>query len=135
MKPYLAKNILELLRVLITLTFFIFIGTSQAYLLTYNLSLAYSYKFNGEDYAGNKAELDTESDKISGGMINIGFTRWGFFGYEIYEIKLKNTAEEAILKTTLYDVTYGATGAKEGKGRFWKYVKYVGLGCILNEKK
>ena len=83
MKPYLAKNILELLRVLTTLTFFIFIGVSQAYSLTYNLSLVYSYKFSCEDYVGNKTEWDTESDKLPGGMINIGFTRWGLFGYAI----------------------------------------------------
>jgi len=108
MKLYLAKDILELMRmrVLIAFTFFIFIGASQAYSLTYNLSLPYSYKFSGEDYAGNK------------------FEGWGF-GFEIYETKLKNTSEEVKLKTNLYDVTYGATGAEEEKGWFWKY---VGLG-------
>ena len=127
MKLYLAKNILELLRVLIPLTFFILIGASHAYSFTFNFSLAYSYKFSGKDYAGNKAEWDDTSDKIPGGMINIGFTRWGF-GYEIYETKLKSTSEEAKLKTVLYDVTYGATGADEDTGEFWKYVNYVGLG-------
>jgi hypothetical protein len=120
MKLYLAKDILELMRVLIALTFFIFIGASQAYSLTYNLSLPYSYKFSGEDYAGNKFE----ADKNQGGLFNVGFTRWGF-GFEIYETKLKNTSEEVKLKTNLYDVTYGATGAEEEKGWFWKY---VGLG-------
>ena len=126
MKLYLAKDILELMRmrVLIAFTFFIFIGASQAYSLTYNLSLPFSYKFSGTDYIGNKAEWDSESDKIPGWMFNIGFNRWGF-GYENYKTKLKSTYEESILKTTLYDVTYGATGAKEEKGRFWKY---VGLG-------
>ena len=124
MRLYLAKNILKLIRLLIALTFFIFIGVSQAYSLTYNLSLPFSYKFSGEDYVGNKAEWDSKSDKIPGWMFNIGFNRWGF-GYENYKTKLKSTSEEAILKTTLYDVTYGATGAKEEKGRFWKY---VGLG-------
>ena len=108
------------MRVLIALTFFIFIGASQAYSLTYNLSLPYSYKFSGEDYAGNKFE----ADKNQGGLFNVGFTRWGF-GFEIYETKLKNTSEEVKLKTNLYDVTYGATGAEEEKGWFWKY---VGLG-------
>ena len=112
------------MRLLIALTFFIFIGASQAYSLTYNLSIPFSYKFSSEDYVGNKAEWDSESDKIPGWMFNIGFNRWGF-GYENYKTKLKSTSEEAILKTTLYDVTYGATGAKEEKGRFWKY---VGLG-------
>ena len=122
MKLYLAKDILELMkmRVLIAFTFFIFIGASQAYSLTYNLSLPYSYKFSGEDYAGNKFE----ADKNQGGLLNVGFTRWGF-GFEIYETKLKNTSEEVKLKTNLYDVTYGATGAEEEKGWFWKY---VGLG-------
>ena len=108
------------MRVLIALTFFIFIGASQAYSLTYNLSLPYSYKFSGEDYAGNKFE----ADKNQGGLLNVGFTRWGF-GFEIYETKLKNTSEEVKLKTNLYDVTYGATGAEEEKGWFWKY---IGLG-------
>jgi len=108
------------MRVLIAFTFFIFIGASQAYSLTYNLSLPYSYKFSGEDYAGNKFEVD----KNQGGLFNVGFTRWGF-GFEIYETKLKNTSEEVKLKTNLYDVTYGATGAEEEKGWFWKY---VGLG-------
>lgn len=122
MKLYLAKDILELMRmrVLIAFTFFIFIGASQAYSLTYNLSLPYSYKFSGEDYAGNKFEVD----KNQGGLFNVGFTHWGF-GFEIYETKLKNTSEEVKLKTNLYDVTYGATGAEEEKGWFWKY---VGLG-------
>ena len=83
MRLYLAKNILELLRVLITLTFFFFIGVSQAYSLTYNLSFPFSYKFSGADYLGNKAEWDSESDKIPGWVINIGFTRWGLFGYAI----------------------------------------------------
>ena len=118
---------LALLRVVIPIAFFIFISVSHAYSLTYNFSLAYSYKFSGEDYAGNKAEWDDKSDKIPGWMINIGFTRWGF-GYEIYETKLKSTSEEAKLKTILYDVTYGATGAGEDKGEFWKYLNYVGFG-------
>ena len=126
-KLYLSIDILELLKVLIAIPFFIIIWSSQAYSLTYNLSLPYSYKFSGADYIGNKAEWDSESDKIPGWMFNIGFTRWGF-GYENYKTKLKSTSEEAILKTTLYDVTYGATGAKEETGRFWKYVMYVGLG-------
>ena len=108
------------MRVLIAFTFFIFIGASQAYSLTYNLSLPYSYKFSGEDYAGNKFEVD----KNQGGLFNVGFTHWGF-GFEIYETKLKNTSDEVKLKTKLYDVTYGATGAEEEKRWFWKY---VGLG-------
>ena len=54
----------------------------------------------------------------------MGFTRWGF-GYESYETKIKSTSEEVKLKTTLYDLTYGATGAKEDRGWFWKY---IGLG-------
>ena len=124
MKLYLAIDILELLKVLIAIPFFIIIGSSQAYSLTYNLSLPYSYKFSGEDYAGNKPQSETKLDKIHGWMFNIGFTRWGF-GYENYKTKLKSTSEEAILKTTLYDVTYGATGAEEEKGWIWKY---VGLG-------
>ena len=72
MKLYLAKDILELMRmkVLIAFTFFIFIGASQAYSLTYNLSLPFSYKFSGEDYAGNKFE----ADKNQGGLFNLGFT-------------------------------------------------------------
>ena len=115
------------MRLLIALAFFIFIGASQAYSLTYNLSIPFSYKFSSEDYVGNKAEWDSESDKIPGWMFNIGFNRWGF-GYENYKTKLKSTSEEAKLKTTFYDVTYGATGAKEETGRFWKYVMYVGLG-------
>ena len=119
-KIYLSIDILELLKVLIAIPFFIIIWSSQAYSLTYNLSLPYSYKFSGKDYAGNKFE----ADKNQGGLLNVGFTRWGF-GFEIYETKLKNTSEEVKLKTNLYDVTYGATGAEEEKGWFWKY---VGLG-------
>ena len=118
-----AKDFLKLMRLLIALTFIIFIGVSQAYSLTYNLSLPYSYKFSVADYTGN----NFEAEKNQGWMFNIGFTCWGF-GYENYKTKLKITSEEAILKTTLYDVTYGATGAKEETGRFWKYVMYVGLG-------
>ena len=44
-----------------------------------------------------------------------------------YETKIKNTSEEVKLKTTLYDLTYGATGANEDRGWFWKYVG-VGYG-------
>jgi hypothetical protein len=106
------------MRLLIALTFFIFIGVSQAYSLTYNLALPFSYKFSGTDYAGNKFE----ADKNTGWLLNVGFTRWGF-GFENYETELKDTS--VTLKTTLYDVTYGATGAKEETGWFWKH---VGLG-------
>ena len=105
------------MRLLIALTFFIFIGVSQAYSLTYNLALPFSYKFSGTDYAGNKFE----ADKNTGWLLNVGFIRWGF-GFENYETELKDTS--VTLKTTLYDVTYGATGAKEEIG-WWKY---VGLG-------
>ena len=107
------------MKFLIALIFFIFFGVSQAYSLTYNLSLPYSYKFSGKDYAGNKFE----ADKNSGWLINVGLTSWGF-GFENYETKLKHTSDEVKLKTTLFDVTYGATGAKEEIG-WWKY---VGLG-------
>ena len=120
MKLYLFKNTLKLMRLLIALTFFIFIGVSQAYSLTYNLSIPYSNKFSGEDYAGNKIE----ADKTQGWGLNVGFIRWGF-GFESYETKLKNTSEEIKLKTTFYDLSYGATGSEEEKGWFWKY---VGLG-------
>jgi hypothetical protein len=84
MKLYLSKNILKLMRFLIALTFFIFIGVSQAYSLTYNLSIPYSNKFSGEDYAGNKIE----ADKTQGWGLNVGFIRWGF-GFESYETTLK----------------------------------------------
>ena len=106
------------MRLLIALTFFIFIGVSQAYSLTYNLALPFSYKFSGTDYAGNKFE----ADKNTGWLLNVGFIRWGF-GFENYETELKDTS--VTLKTTLYDVTYGATGAKEETGWFWRH---VGLG-------
>jgi hypothetical protein len=61
-----------------------------------------------------------------GFILNVGFTRWGF-GYESYETKIKSTSEEVKLKTTLYDLTYGATGANEDRGWFWKYIG-VGYG-------
>ena len=46
-----------------------------------------------------------------------------YIGFENYETELKDTS--VTLKTTLYDVTYGATGAKEETGWFWKY---IGIG-------
>lgn len=120
MKIYFSKGLLEFLRVLIVLTFFIFIGVSHAFSVSYNFSFPYSYKFSGKDFAGN----EFESEKTQGGMLNVGFTRWGI-GYDSYETTLKNTSEEVKLKTTLYDFTYGATGAEKEKAGLWKY---LGLG-------
>ena len=88
--------------------------------INFNISFPFSYKFSGKDYNGNEFEVDENQ----GFIFNLGFTRWGF-GYETYETKIKSTSEEVKLKTTLYDLTYGATGAKEDRGWFWKY---IGLG-------
>ena len=135
------------MRVWIALAFILFIWVSQAYpsnhffqlqpvvstgtatssvkkggttSINFNFSFPYSYKFSGKDYNGNEFEVDENL----GFIINVGFTRWGF-GYESYETKIKSTSEEVKLNTTLYDLTYGATGAKEDIGWFWKY---IGLG-------
>jgi len=135
------------MRVWIALAFILFIWVSQAYpsnhffqlqpvvstgtttssvnkggttSINFNFSFPFSYKFSGKDYNGNEFEVDENQ----GFIFNVGFTRWGF-GYESYETKIKNTSEEVKLKTTLYDLTYGATGAKEDRGWFWKY---IGLG-------
>ena len=88
--------------------------------INFNFSFPLSYQFTGKDYNGN----EFEADENLGFILNVGFTRWGF-GYESYETKIKNTSEEVKLKTTLYDLTYGATGANEDRGWFWKY---IGLG-------
>jgi len=135
------------MRVWIALAFILFIWVSQAYpsnhffqlqpvvstgsatssvnkggttSINFNFSFPFSYKFSGKDYNGNEFEVDENQ----GFIFNLGFTRWGF-GYETYETKIKSTSEEVKLKTTLYDLTYGATGAKEDRGWFWKY---IGLG-------
>ena len=137
------------MRVWIALAFILFIWVSQAYpsnhffqlqpvvstgsatssvnkggttSINFNFSLPFSYKFSGKDYNGNEFEVDENQ----GFIFNLGFTRWGF-GYESYETKIKNTSEEVKLKTTLYDLTYGATGANEDRGWFWKYIG-VGYG-------
>ena len=88
--------------------------------INFNFSFPFSYQFTGKDYNGN----EFEADENLGFILNVGFTRWGF-GFETYETKIKSTSEEVKLKTTLYDLTYGATGAKEDRGWFWKY---IGLG-------
>ncbi len=90
--------------------------------INFNFSFPFSNQFTGKDYNGSEFEVD----ESQGYMLNLGFTRWGF-GYEIYETKIKNTSEEVELKTTLYDLTYGATGANEDRGWFWKYIG-VGYG-------
>ena len=90
--------------------------------INFNFSFPFSYQFTGKDYNGN----EFEADENLGYIFNVGFTRWGF-GYESYETKIKNTSEEVKLKTTLYDLTYGATGANEDRGWFWKYIG-VGYG-------
>ena len=90
--------------------------------INFNFSFPFSYQFTGKDYNGN----EFEADENLGFILNVGFTRWGF-GYESYETKIKNTSEEVKLKTTLYDLTYGATGANEDRGWFWKYIG-VGYG-------
>ena len=88
--------------------------------INFNFSFPLSYAFTGKDYNGN----EFEADENLGFILNVGFTRWGF-GYESYETKIKSTSEEVKLKTTLYDLTYGATGANEDRGWFWKY---IGIG-------
>ena len=135
------------MRVWIALAFILFIWVSQAYpsnhffqlqpvvttrtapssvnkggttSINFNFSFPFSYQFSGKDFNGNEFEVDENQ----GFIFNLGFTRWGF-GYETYETKIKSTSEEVKLKTTLYDLTYGATGAKEDRGWFWKY---IGLG-------
>ena len=90
--------------------------------INFNFSFPFSYQFTGKDYNGN----EFEADENLGFILNVGFTRWGF-GYESYETKIQNTSEEVKLKTTLYDLTYGATGANEDRGWFWKYIG-VGYG-------
>jgi len=87
--------------------------------INFNFSLPLSYQFTGKDYNGN----EFETDENQGFIFNVGFTRWGF-GYESYETKIKSTSEEVKLKTTLYDLTYGATGANEDRGWFWKYIGF-----------
>ena len=90
--------------------------------INFNFSFPFSNQFTGKDYNGSEFEVD----ETQGYIFNVGFTRWGF-GYESYETKIKNTSEEVELKTTLYDLTYGATGANEDRGWFWKYIG-VGYG-------
>ena len=90
--------------------------------INFNFSFPFSYQFTGKDYNGN----EFEADETLGYIFIVGFTRWGF-GYESYETKIKSTSEEVKLKTTLYDLTYGATGANEDRGWFWKYIG-VGYG-------
>ena len=90
--------------------------------INFNFSFPFSYEFTGKDYNGN----EFEADENQGYFFNVGFTRWGF-GYESYETKIKNTSEEVKLKTTIYDLPYGATGANEDRGWFWKYIG-VGYG-------
>ena len=90
--------------------------------INFNFSFPFNYQFTGKDYNGN----EFEADENQGFILNVGFTRWGF-GYENYETKIKSTSEEVKLKTTLYDLTYGATGANEDRGWFWKYIG-VGYG-------
>ena len=88
--------------------------------INFNFSFPFSYELTGKDFNGN----EFEADENLGFILNVGFKRWGF-GYESYETKIKNTSEEIKLKTTLYDLTYGATGANEDRGWFWKY---IGIG-------
>jgi hypothetical protein len=97
-------------------------NNSGATSINFNFYFPFSYQFTGKDYNGT----EFEADENQGYILNVGFTRWGF-GYESYETKIKNTSEEVKLKTTLYDLTYGATGAKEDRGWFWKYIG-VGYG-------
>ena len=97
-----------------------FVNNGGATSINFNFSFPFSYEFTGKDYNGN----EFEADENQGYIFNVGFTRWGF-GYESYETKIKNTSEEVKLKTTLYDLTYGATGANEDRGWFWKY---MGIG-------
>ena len=85
--------------------------------INFNFSFPVIYTFTDKDYNGNKFE----ADENQGYIFNVGFTRWGF-GYESYETKIKSTSEEVKLKTTFYDLTYGATGANEDRGWFWKYI-------------
>ena len=98
------------------------LNTSGATSINFNFYFPLSYQFIGKDYNGNEFEADDNQ----GYILNVGFTRWGF-GYESYETKIKNTSEEVKLKTTIYDLTYGATGANEDRGWFWKYIG-VGYG-------
>jgi len=100
---------------------------SRATSINFNFYFPFSYQFTGKDYNDN----EFEADENQGYILNVGFTRWGF-GYESYETKIKNTSEEVKLKTTLYDLTYGATGANEDRGWFWKYVG-VGYGIGNDE--
>ena len=102
-------------------------NTSGATSINFNFYFPFSYQFTGKDYNGN----EFEADENLGFILNVGFTRWGL-GYESYETKIKNTSEEVKLKTTLYDLTYGATGANEDRGWFWKYIG-VGYGFGRDE--
>ena len=102
-------------------------NTSGATSINFNFYFPFSYQFTGKDYNGNEFETDDNQ----GYILNVGFTRWGF-GYESYETKIKNTSEEVKLKTTLYDLTYGATGAEEDRSWFWKYIG-IGYGFGNNE--
>ena len=97
-------------------------NTSGATSINFNFYLPFIYQLTGKDYNGNEFEADDNQ----GYILNVGFTRWGF-GYESYETKIKNTSEEVKLETTFYDLTYGATGANEDRGWFWKYIG-VGYG-------
>ena len=97
-------------------------NTSRGTSINFNFYFPFSYQFSGKDYNGN----EFIADENQGYILNVGFTRWGF-GYESYETNIKNTSEEVKLKTTLYDLTYGATGANEDRGWFWKYIG-VGYG-------
>ena len=97
-------------------------NNSGATSINFNFYFPLSYQFTGKDYNGT----EFEADENQGYILNVGFTRWGF-GYESYETKIKNSSEEVTLKTTLYDLTYGATGANEDRGWFWKYIG-VGYG-------
>ena len=90
--------------------------------INFNFSFPFSYQFTGKDHNGS----EFVAEENLGFILNVGFTRWGF-GYESYETKIKNSSEEVKLKTTLYDLTYGATGANEDRGWFWKYIG-VGYG-------
>jgi len=94
-------------------------NTSRGTSINFNFYFPFSYQFSGKDYNGN----EFIADENQGYILNVGFTRWGF-GYESYETNIKNTSEEVKLKTTLYDLTYGATGANEDRGWFWKYIGF-----------
>ena len=105
------------MRVWIALTVILFFWVSQAY--------SSNHFFNLQPLVSSgSTSSEFEADENQGYIFNVGFTRWGF-GYESYETKIKNTSEEVNLKTILYDLTYGATGAEEDRSWFWKY---IGIG-------